>query len=285
VTIEQALSRAREILTANNIEDASLECEILLRYALKISRVQLYLDLYHELSPKQEENFWSLITRRANHEPTAYITRHCEFYGFDFYVDHRVLIPRSGSELLVDQTLKLMLKHSIKKRRPCLIAEVGTGSGAIAISIARHLPQVKIYASDISAPALEVAAINCQKHQVANRIDLLLGNMLEPLLKPVDLIVANLPYIKESEMNELSPEIQVFEPRLALAGGEDGLAKIHQLLTQARGKLRARGSMLLELGDGQISETASLARHYFPHAEVEAVPDILGVSRVLKVLN
>lgn len=152
MTLKQALTQARRILAVNNIEDTPLECELLLRHSLKISQVQLYLDLNCELSLKQEETFWHLIRRRLDGEPTAYITRHREFYGLDFYVNHHVLIPRPESELLVEKALNLAQNHPLS-----IIAEIGTGCGAIAISLALKLPEAKIYATDISAPALKVA--------------------------------------------------------------------------------------------------------------------------------
>jgi len=278
MTLKQALSRAREILIANNIEHAPLECELLLRHGLKINRVQLYLDLNHELSPQQEETFWALIKRRLNHEPTAYIIGHCEFYGLDFYVDPRVLIPRPESELLVEAALGFASTHPARK-----IAEVGTGSGAIAIALARHLPQAKIYASDISAAALEVAAINCQKHGVGNRIQLLLGDMLEVFPEPVDLIVANLPYIRDRKMGKLSPEIRRFEPKSALAGGEDGLDKVRQLCQQAGDRLHPEGCLLLEIGLGQARAVTAFLASLFPSAEIKVMPDLSGIDRVLSL--
>ena len=283
MTVKQALSRAREILVTNNIDDAPLESEILLRHVLNITRVQLYLDIDRELSPEQEESFWQLIRRRLDHEPAAYITGHCEFYGLDFYVDPRVLIPRSGTELLVEEAIKFTGKHSTRKRRPYLIAEVGTGSGAIAVTLARHLPQAKIYASDISAPALEVAAINCRRHRVENQIKLLSGDMLEALPEPVDLIVANLPYIRDREMEELSPEIQVFEPRIALAGGEDGLDRVRQLCRQVSDKLHPGGCLLLEIGLGQGEAITAFLRNLYPSAKIKLIPDLNGIDRVVSL--
>jgi len=277
MTLKQALSRAREILVANGIEDAALECELLLRQALKISRVQLYQNLNQELSPEQEETFWHLIKRRLSHEPTAYITRHCEFYGLDFYVDPRALIPRPESELLVEEALNFTSDYL------CLIAEVGTGSGAIAITLARHLPQAKIYAIDVSATALEIAAINCQRHRVGNQVQLLLGNMLEALPESVDFIVANLPYIRDSEMEELSPEIQLFEPRIALAGGEDGLDKIRQLCRQVGDRLRSEGCLLVEIGLEQGRAVTTSLRSFFPSAQIKVIPDLSGIDRVVSL--
>ncbi|MBA7545770.1 Release factor glutamine methyltransferase [subsurface metagenome] len=273
MTLKQALGRAREILVADNIEEAPLESELLLRHALNISRVQLYLDLNHELSPEQEETFWHLIERRLSHEPTAYILGHREFYGLDFYVDPSVLIPRPESELLVEKALKLAQNHTIST-----IAEVGTGCGAIAISLAINLPQAKIYATDISASALEVALFNCQKHGVVDRICLLAGDMLDHLPEPVDLIVANLPYVKESEINAAG-----FEPLVALNGGSDGLGKIHQLCHQVGDKLRPEGCLLLEIGQEQERTVTTLLRSLFPSTEIEVAPDLSGIDRVISL--
>jgi len=273
VTLRQTLSRAREILVANNIEDAPLESELLLRYVLKISRVQLYLDLDGELSPEQEDIFWSLIERRTSHEPTAYIVGHREFYGLDFYVDPSVLIPRPESELLVEKALTLA-----QARPASTIADIGTGCGAIAISLALNLPQAKIYATDISPPALKTALFNCQKHGVVNRVCLLLGDMLNPLPEPVDLAVANLPYVKKSEINEES-----FEPSLALDGGSNGLDKILQLCYQLNDKLHPEGTLLLEIGQGQKKAVTAFLRGLFPSAEIEATPDLSGLDRVVSL--
>ena len=277
MTLKQAFSHARDILIANNIEDACLEGELLLRHTLKISRVRLYLDLNYELSSKEEETFWHLIERRLSGEPTAYITGHREFYGSDFYVDPSVLIPRPESELLVEKALKLAQNGTIPT-----IAEVGTGCGAIAISLALNLSQAKIYATDISAPALKVALFNCQKHRVVNRICLLQGDMLEPLPEPIDLIVTNLPYVKESE---LPPTYSAsFEPLLALNGGSDGLEKIRQLCCQVKNKLCPEGCLLLEIGQGQRRAVTNFLCSLFPSAKIEVTPDLSGVDRVVSLI-
>jgi release factor glutamine methyltransferase len=269
--LKQVLNRAREILAANNIEEAGLVGELLLRHALGLSRVKLYLDLDHELSPKQEAAFWQLIKRRLDGEPTAYITGHREFYGLDFYVDSRVLIPRPESELLVETALTLAQNRPLST-----IAEIGTGSGAIVISLAINLPQVKIYATDISAPALEVALLNRQKHGMIDRVHLLHGNMLDPLPEPVDLIISNLPYVKKSDLATMR-----FEPALALDGGRDGMGKIRQLCQQASGKLCPGGFLLLEIGQGQASAVTNFLNALFPNGEIKVTPDLGGIDRVV----
>jgi release factor glutamine methyltransferase len=281
MTLKQVLNHAREVLTAKDIADAALECEILLRHTLKISRVQLYQDLSRELSSNQETTFWQLIQRRLSHEPTAYITRHCEFYDLDFYVDPGVLIPRPESELLVEEVLKYADKCLAGKSTPLLIADVGTGSGAIAITLARQLPCAKIYAIDVSMFALKVAAINCRRHRVENQVQILTGDMLEILPEPVDLIVANLPYIKDNEMEKLIPEIRLFEPRIALAGGKDGLDKIRQLCQQICNRLRLEGYLLLEIGSEQARPITNLLYDQFPSAQIEVIPDLNGIDRVV----
>jgi len=281
MTIKEALIRARETLIENAIEDAPLECEILLRHALNITRVQLYQDIDRQITPEQESIFWHLIERRLNHEPTAYITGHWEFYGLDFYVDPRVLIPRSGTELLVEKALETGSHTVTGKKNPYLIADIGTGSGAVAIILAQNLPQARVYAIDISTSVLEVTTINCRKHGVEHQVELLSGNLLNSLPEPVDLIVANLPYIRDREMEELSPEIRLFEPRLALAGGGDGLDKIRELCHQAKGKLNPGGSLLLEIGLGQAEELSSFLRVLYPSATIKVVPDYAGIDRVV----
>lgn len=270
---KQALSHARGILAEKNIEDAPLEGELLLRHVLGIDRTQLYLDLDHELSPKQDEAFRQLLERRLSGEPAAYITGHREFYGLDFYVDRRVLIPRPESELLVEETMSLAQEHTLST-----IAEVGTGSGAIAITLALNLPEARIYATDISAPALEVAQLNCQKHGVIDRVCLLYGNMLDPLPEAVDLIIANLPYVRKSELAGMR-----FEPRLALDGGADGTEKIRQLCRRLEGKLHPGGFLLLEIGQGQGKEVTRLLNTLFPTGKIKLMPDLGGIERVVRL--
>ncbi len=275
MTLKQALHHAREILVAHDIEEAQLECELLLREALGIGRVQLYLNLDSELGSKEQE-FWRLIERRLSGEPIAYIMGRREFYGLDFCVAPGVFIPRPESELLVEQAVKLAQNHTVST-----VAEVGTGCGAIAISLALNLPRAKVYAVDISASALKVAQSNCQKHGVADRVCLLRGDMLEPLPESVDLIVANLPYVKEMELPQLGSA--GFEPLLALNGGWDGLDKIRQLCQQAGDRLCPQGSLLLEIGQGQGGSVTSLLHRLFPSAELEVLPDLSGIDRVVSL--
>lgn len=275
MTLKQALSHAREFLTASNVDYASLESELLLRHTLGISQVQLYQDLTRELNPEQERAFWELVERRAKGEPSAYIMGHREFFGLDFHVNPDVLIPRPESELLVEKALSLAQSRAITT-----IAEIGTGCGAIAITVALNLPQATIYATDISAPALKVARINCQKHGVTNRVHLLQGDLLDPMPEPVDLIIANLPYVKGGELPQPN-----FEPRLALDGGPDGLEKLNKLCHQVNDKLRPDGCLLLEIGQGQGRAVTTLLHSLFPSAKIEITSDLSGIERVVSMFK
>lgn len=272
----QALAYARETLAQNNIDNAALEGEILLRHALGLSRVQLYSTIERDVSTADKKALEKLLERRRYGEPSAYITGHREFYGLDFRVDRNVLIPRPETELLVEKAIYLIQDHAIYR-----IADIGTGCGAIAISLAVNLPGVTVYATDLSVPALEVARFNCRQHGMTDRIVLLEGDMLEPLPEPVDLIIANLPYVRESDLPRSGP--LSFEPALALHGGEDGLDKIRVLCRQAGKKLRSQGFFLLEIGQGQAEAAAALLKGAFPSGRIEIEYDLAGIERIVSL--
>jgi len=280
--LSEALQSAAQALLGKGIDDASVEAELLLGHVLGMSKTQLYTEPGKVLTTTEISQLWNLIQRRLNHEPAAYILGHCEFYGIDLYVDCHTLIPRPETELLVEQAVELAHRISQPGRR-ITIADVGTGCGAIAISLAIALPQAKIYATDISVPALHVAEMNCQRHVVTSHVELLQGDLLEPLSQPVDMMVANLPYIKDGEFKDLSPEITNFEPTSALSGGLDGLDKIQKILGQMPGKLNYGGCFLLEIGKGQGREVTSLIKNYFPQASIELISDLGDIERVVKV--
>jgi len=165
------------------------------------------------------------------------------------------------------------------------MADVGTGCGAIAVSLAHRLSDLEVYATDISAAALEVAAGNAQRHGVAGRVHLLLGDMLEPLPQAVALIAANMPYVADSDYAALPTSILDYEPAVALWGGPDGLDPLRRLLHQAPAKLIPGGALLAEIGHGQGELAMALAREAFPQGEARLLPDLAGVPRVLQVLT
>jgi len=281
--LSEALQSSTQTLLRAGIADASVEVELLLGHVLGMSKTQLYTEPETVLTSAETKHLRCLVQRRLDHEPTAYILGHCEFYGIDFYVDYHTFLPRPETELLVEKAVELAHRISHPGKQ-ITIADIGTGCGAIAVSLALALPQAKIYATDISTSALRVAGMNCQRHAVDSQVELLQGNLLEPLTQPVDMIVANLPYIKDFEFRDLSPEIRKFEPTIALAGGEDGLDKIQQMLEQMPGKLNYEACFLLEIGQGQGEMVTSLIKSYFPQASIELIYDLGGIERVVKVI-
>lgn len=271
--LKEALAQACDILNSTDIENARLEGDILLCHTLNISRTRLYLDLYKTITPRQKKAFFNLIDRRLNGEPSAYITGTKEFYGYEFNIDRRVLIPRPESELLVEKALEIA--RGLEKP---IITDIGTGSGAIAISISLKLPDAKIYAIDISAQALEVAHKNCQKYGIKSTITLLEGNLLKPLPEAADIIIANLPYVKQEDIPE-----KTCEPAIALDGGKTGLLQIEGLLPMVSDKLRPGGSLLIEIGLGQAEHITKLINNLYPDSRVEAFKDLAGIERVILV--
>lgn len=285
--LREALQSVTQTLGRAKIADASVEAEVLLGHVLGMSKTGLYTEPEKSLTSAQTEHLRHLIRRRLDREPAAYVLGHCEFYGIDFYVESHTLIPRPETELLVEEAIELARRIS-RRGEQSTIADIGTGCGAIAISLALSLPRVKIYATDISPSALKVAEVNCRRHGVNGRVELLQGDLLEPLPQAVDVIVANLPYVKDCEFVDLSPEINEYEPTIALAGGRDGLDKIREMLEQMRGKESAclgewPAYLLLEIGQGQGGMVTSLIKNYFPQAGIELISDLGGIERVVKV--
>ena len=284
MTLREALRQAEAQIALQNIPDARIEAELLLMHALGIQRAELYARLAEPLPSVVRDKFEALVERRLRHEPAAYILGRHEFYGVELYVDSRVLIPRPETELLVETALAFV-ERRFGKGQPCSIVDAGTGSGAIAIALALHLPQARIYATDVSSGAIDVARVNCTRHGVNGRVDLLLGDLLDPLSRSVDLIVANLPYVKDADIPQLMPEIRDFEPVAALAGGVDGLDKVRLLLAQSKGHLLPRGAVMLEIGLGQAEEAVSIAARHFPESKVDLLKDFAGIERVLWIMT
>ncbi len=282
MTLREALQSVTQTLINATIDDARMEAELLLSHVLSMSRTQIYTAPERELTPAETERLSSVVRRRLDREPTAYIIGQCRFYDLEFHIDHRVLIPRPETELLVEQAVELAHRLHDHRGQIC-VADIGTGCGAITVILALTLPEARIYATDVSPAALQLADKNCRRHAVDGRVELLCGNLLEPLPQPVDMIVANLPYVRNADLAALNPEIRDFEPEIALAGGEDGLDRIREMLKQMPAKLNDDACLLLEIGYGQGDAVTSLIKERFPHADIELVPDLGGIDRVLKV--
>ncbi len=276
MTRRELLTRAQQILSENKIPDASLEAEILLRHLLKIDRTQLFSEPDAAVPPELERMFRALIARRVKGEPTAYITGHREFYGLDFEVNPSVLIPRPETELLVEIALERAKKYASP-----LIADVGTGSGVIAITLALRLLKAKIYAIDTSENALDTARRNSRKHQVEKGITFLQGNLLTPLPQTVNIVVANLPYVRTADLAAVNTV--GFEPELALDGGVDGLDRIRELCLQTTNKLLPGGCLLLEIGLGEKAPLVEFLNKNGLALDITFYKDLRGIERVIAV--
>ena len=259
--------------------DAQIEAEVLLRHALGMDRARYFSSLNEPLSPSVVTTIESLVKRRLAGEPLAYITGRRAFYGLDFQVDKRVLVPRQETELLVD--LALEAAQDLANHR-VLVADVGTGSGVIAVAVAVNLPSALVYATDASNAALEVARTNASRHRVTEQIEFLEGDLLDLLPEPVDVIVSNPPYIPTGDLPTLPEEVQR-EPKAALDGGPDGLSVVRKLLRKAQYRLRPTGTLFMEMAPEQSEAVLRIARHIFRGARVEVTRDAMGNERALCV--
>ena len=278
-----ALGRAVPLLESAGVEEPRLVAELLLAHALRCGRAQLYAHPDEPLERNARRRWRGYLRRALQHEPAAYVLRRREFYDLDFYVDRRVLIPRPETELLVEQAIAWARAFAGREGHPPRLADIGTGSGAIAVSLATQLPAARVDATDISPAALRVARRNARRHGVDERITFLPGNLLQPLPTLVDLVVANLPYVSDAELVALPPHIAAYEPRGALAGGPDGLDVVRALFAQVPARVKPGGALLLEVSASQGESAAALARATFLGAEVSVLTDLAGLPRMLRV--
>jgi release factor glutamine methyltransferase len=277
--VGDAVVEAATRLRNEGVDSPRLDAELLLARLLDVNRAAILAWPDRPLTPKELACYREWVARRAAREPLAYIVGQREFFGLEFSVDSRVLIPRPETELLVEHALRFKRKAD----GATSVADVGAGSGALAVVLALHLPAAVVYALDRSEAALAVVADNARRHGVAARVCCLQGDLLEPLPGPVDLVVANLPYVAAEEWESLQPEIRLYEPRAALDGGPQGLSLIRRLLATAGPYIRPNGALLLEIGAGQGAAVTAMARGHFPQAEIQLVQDYAGFDRLVIV--
>ncbi len=279
VDVRRAVLQAVQTLESEGVESPRLDAELLLAHAVGTNRAWVLAHPERPLTPKELTRFRDLAARRARREPLAYITGHREFFGLDLAVDSRVLIPRPETELLVEWALALARRLP----EPARVADVGAGSGAIAVALATHLPGATVYALDAAPGPLAITRENARRHGVAERVHCLQGDLLAPLPEAVHLVCANLPYVGSEEWETLAPEIREYEPRAALDGGPGGLEVIRRLLATAGPYLRPGGAVLLEIGAAQGTAARALAGEGFPTARVEVLQDYAGLDRLVVV--
>ena len=277
MNVKETLNVASEELMKIGSLDARLEAEVLLRHVLKIDRATMFRDLDEDVSIEDSGNIASLVKRRTQREPLAYITGAKEFYGLPFVVSEDVLIPRQETELLVDTAIgqaKSLDKSEIS------IVDVGTGSGAIAVSLALNIPTSSVIAVDISESALTIADDNRRAHGLYSRIKLRRGNLLEPIVEKIDILVSNPPYIKSDKLTSLQEEV-LKEPMVALDGGYDGLELIKKLLFQAVDKMSNPSVILFEIDSDQAPEAVKLSQQFFPSAITTVLKDLSNNERAV----
>lgn len=279
-SIRETIRETHQTLEAAGIPDARLEAEVMVMTVMRMTRQNIFAEQETEVPASETQQLAAIVAQRLKRTPLAYILGYREFYGINVVVTPDVLIPRPETEGMVEHTLFMALMGM--ETRELTIADVGTGSGAIAVNLAIHLPAARIYAVDISEPALDVAAYNIRGHAVHDRVRLGHGDLLEPLPEPVDLIVANLPYIPTDRIPALQPEVQQ-EPQLALDGGPDGLDLVRRLLEQAPEKLNSPGIILLELDPEQFPAVEAMALQLFPDAEITAEQDLARHDRIMVI--
>jgi release factor glutamine methyltransferase len=280
VTLSDALMSAEPRLRGAGVENPRLEAEDLLAHTLKAGRAEIYLRLREELSDEDAGAFIEILERRAEREPVQYLTGEAEFCGLAFLVSPAVLIPRPETEALVEEGASL-----IKDRACPAIADLGTGSGCIAVSLAERIPGAQIYAVDSSAHALEVAGRNAKSHGAEGKVKFLLGDLFGPLEAEglagrLDLIVSNPPYIPSGEIPGLQPEV-LYEPLGALDGGPDGLDFIRLIINRSPAYLAPGGWLLMEIGMGQAGSVRALVADEPGLEFTKFVKDFAGIDRVL----
>jgi release factor glutamine methyltransferase len=296
--VRTALKRGMSQLRAANVPSYTLAAELLLMHALSRDRAWLYSHPEARIDAVGADNYLALIDRRAAGEPTQYLTGRQEFWGLEFEVNPAVLIPRPETEHVIEVALERLGSRGFQtdrhtgERNPSLrIADVGTGSGCIAVALARELPHAEVIASDISAAALEVALRNATRHGVADRVQFIETDLLESVLHgsqvagrgtlSFDLIASNPPYVARDEADTLPREVRDHEPHAALFAGADGTEIYRRLIDQAGSMLQPGGLIVLELGHNSAPYVRELLTQANSWTDVHLTNDLAGIPRVI----
>jgi len=281
VTLAEAINRAAVTFSDRGISNARLDAELLLRHVLRQDRAWILAHIQDVLDAEHQKVFERLISRRQKREPLQYITGTQEFWGLDFIVTPDVLIPRPETELIVESALRTDSGSASP-----LIVDLCTGSGCIAVSLAKELPASRVLATDRSENALDVARKNARKHQVSDRIRFFHGDLFEPLDEldirgRVDIMVSNPPYVPDGLLCILQPEVRDYEPELALVAGPEG-TEIHQrIIKAAPDYLKHHGSLIMEMGIGQAEKVGQMVRASGAFHAPDILKDLAGIERVI----
>ncbi len=283
-TIRQLRGRIVTCWRRAGIEEAAREADLLLAWLLACNHTTLLLNAECRLRPEQLERLVELVRRRAGREPLAYLMGEWEFWSLPFLVGPEVLIPRPETELLVEEALKFAAEAGSRASSELTILDLGTGSGVLAVVLARELPAAKVVAVDRSPAALAIAAANIRRHGVEERVALVAADWLSPFApsRPIfDLVVSNPPYVEDVALAGLAPEVRDFEPRLALDGGRAGMEQIARLARQIPPLLKPDGRLLMEIGWDQREAAQKLFAADPAFTQVEVLADLAGLPRIL----
>lgn len=281
-TIRRVLDWTKDYLAKQGCPSPRLDAEILLAHARRCPRIQLYTQFNEVLSEEVRGRMRELVKRRANHEPVAYLVGYREFFSLDFEVTRDVLIPRPETELLVMETLE-----AIQDRDQPKVLDLGTGSGCIAVAVAVNAPTASVTSVELSEPALEVAQRNAARHEVADRIILLPGNLFDPVSETVrfDVIVSNPPYVAAHEKESLEPDVRLHEPASALFAGADGLDVIRRIAEDAPRFLMPGGTLLIEFSPEQADAIADLLNGNAALRDVTILRDMGHNARAVRAIK
>lgn len=281
--VKDLLKAAADFLGGAGIESPRLTAEVLLAWQMKTDRLGLYVDFDQPVSSADVAGFRALIKRRLQREPLHYITGVKEFWSLDFVVDPRVLIPRPETELLVELCVQKSTAFAEKGVSPIRVLELGTGSGAVSVSLAKEVPAAMIIATDTSRGALEVARLNVSRHGVSERVMLVQGNLWAPIKRVAGfhLVVSNPPYVRTGDLEDLPPEVRDHEPRSSLDGGINGMDLIERIIREAAEHLLPEGWLLVEMAPEQTDSALALIRETPGLLEASRIKDFARRHRVV----
>lgn len=281
-TLGEEVTSAARLLSDAGVETPLLDAQLLAAHVLDSSRLDIIAHPERLLTEREAEDYRLLTEKRASRYPLAYLLGRREFHGIDIEVAAGVLVPRPETEVLVEQCVG-RLDRQDTRGDGLTVADIGAGSGAIAVALGKELPSARVYATEVSPIALKVARANVQKQNLSTRVTVFEGDLLDPLLGlgvVFDAIVSNPPYIPSGDIESLQPEVSRFEPREALDGGPDGLVVYRRLMPEALRMLRSGGFIAVEIGGGQADAVREIATRG-GYARVEVVPDLAGIQRVV----
>jgi release factor glutamine methyltransferase len=278
VLLKNILAEAIDRLTSSQVGSPRMNAELLLMFILNCDRAYLFAHPERELTAEEQNRYDEAITRRASGVPAQYITGRQEFWGMDFIVTPAVLIPRPETEHVIETVLPLARAGDHPR-----IVDVGTGSGCIALALARELPESEIHATDISPAALEIARANAARHQLEHRIRFHQTDLLKTLaLGTFDFVVSNPPYVGESEADEVQLEVRKFEPNSAVFAGPTGVEVIERLVPQARAALKPGGWLVTEISGTIADRVKQMLRGW---QQLQIINDLQGIPRVAAAQN